>query len=310
MYLKIMILIFLILPLPLLATPCNQATQRVIQAYDLGEHASVYARQKALLQQALNLCPHHADAHNNLGVILENEQNYTKAIHHYQRALQINPDYYEAWVGMGDVYYKQGQFPLSLDAYLNACTRDSPVRNQRITELLDKNNYRAVDGKNVLKQESLNLLYDKQSLEKLREKVTNCRSRYRSVAPSLEPNSLLETFVVFRNIHFDVGEYILTSTAKRQLDEISNTLLEKGAKSVQVSGHTDIQPFKGVPPEESDERQLILSQQRATSVANALAKRGIPINRMTTKGYGYNKPAQGYTKADLDKNRRVEIEVE
>ncbi len=31
---------------------------------------------------------------------------------------------------------------------------------------------------------------------------------------------------------------------------------------------------------------------------------------MTTKGYGYNKPAQGYTKAAWDKNRRVEIEVE
>jgi len=308
MYPKITVLIFLILPLPLLATPCNQATQLVIQAYDLGEHAT--ARKQVLLQQALSLCPNHADAHNNLGVILENEQNYPKAIHHYQRALQINPDYYEAWVGMGDVYYKQGQFPLSLDAYLNACTRNSPVRNQRITELLDKNNYRAVDGKNVLKQESLSLLYDKQYLEKLREKVTDCRSRYRGVAPTLVPNSLLETFVVFRNIHFEVGEYILTPTAKQQLDEISNTLLEKGAKSIQVSGHTDIQPFKGVSPQESDERQLILSQQRAASVANALAKRGIPINTMTTKGYGYNKPAQGYSKANWDKNRRVEIEVE
>jgi len=253
-------------------------------------HASAWEREKILLQQALSLCPHHADAHNNLGVILENEQNYPKAIHHYQRALQINPDYDEAWVGMGDVYYKQGQFPLSLDAYLNACTRDSPARNQRITELLDKNNYRTVDGKNVLTQESLNLLYDKQYLEKLREKVTDCRSRYRNVAPTLVPDSLLNTFVVFRNIHF--------------------TLRKKGVKSIQVSGHTDIQPFKGVSRGENNIRQLKLSQQRAASVADALAKRGVPINRMTTKGYGYNKPAQGYTKTDLEKNRRVEIEVE
>ncbi|GEM_PF-1103753 len=208
----------------------------------------------------------------------------------YQRALQINPDYDEAWVGMGDVYYKQGQFPLSFDAYLNACTRDSPARNQRITELLDKNNYRTVDGKNVLTQESLNLLYDKQYLEKLREKVTDCRSRYRNVAPTLVPDSLLNTFVVFRNIHF--------------------TLRKKGVKSIQVSGHTDIQPFKGVSRGENNIRQLKLSQQRAASVADALAKRGVPINRMTTKGYGYNKPAQGYTKAAWDKNRRVEIEVE
>ncbi|MDM8558223.1 tetratricopeptide repeat protein [Candidatus Parabeggiatoa sp. HSG14] len=309
MYPKIITLIFLISPLPLLATPCNQATQLVIQAYDLGEHAKVYALQKALLQQALNLCPNHTDAHNNLGVVLENEQNYPKAIHHYQRALQINPDYYEAWVGMGDIYYKQGQFPLSLDAYLNACTRDSPVRNQRITELLDKNNYRTATDKNMLKQASLSLLYDKQALEKLRQKVTDCRSRYRGIAPTLVPNTLLETFVVFRNIHFEVGEYLLTPTAEQQLDEISNTLLKKDMKSIQVSGHTDIQIFKSVPPEESDERQLRLSQQRAVSVVNALAKRNIPINKITTKGYGYTQPAQGYTEADWDKNRRVEIEI-
>lgn len=35
MYPKIITLISLILPLPLLATPCNQATQLVIQAYEL-----------------------------------------------------------------------------------------------------------------------------------------------------------------------------------------------------------------------------------------------------------------------------------
>ncbi len=120
------------------------------------------------------------------------------------------------------------------------------------------------------------------------------------VAPTLVPDSLLKTFVVFRNIHFDVGKYLLTPTAKRQLDEISHTLLENGAKSIQVSGHTDIQSFKGVSPEESNKLNLILSQNRAASVADALAKRGIPINRMTTKGYGYNKPAQGYTKAAWD----------
>ena len=210
---------------------------------------------------------------------------------------------------MGDVYSKQGQFPLSLDAYLNACIRNSPVRNQRITELLDKNNYRAVDGKNVLTQASLSLLYNKQALEKLRQKVTDCRSRYRGVAPTLSPDSLLETFVVFRNIHFEVGEYLLTPTSEQQLDEISHTLLKQGPKSIQVSGHTDIQIFKGVSSEENDIRQLRLSQQRAASVANALAKRNIPSNRMTTKGYGYTQSAQGYTEADWDKNRRVEIEV-
>ena len=305
MYKKIIILILFILPLPLLANPCTQATQLVIQAYDLG--ISAYVRQKTLLQQALNLCSNHADAHNNLGVILENEQNYSQAIHHYQRALRINPDYQEAWIGMGDVYFKQGQFPLSLDAYLNACTRDNPMRNQRIAELLDKNNYRTVTDKNMLKQESLGILYDTKQLEKLRNKVIECHSRYRSVAPTLDPDSILETFVVFRNIHFDVGKYLLTPAAEQQLDEIGRTLLKKGTKSIQISGHTDIQTFKDASLAESNKLNFILSQQRAASVANSLVKRG--ISKITTKGYGNIKPAQGYTEENLDKNRRVEIEL-
>ena len=116
--------------------------------------------------------------------------------------------------------------------------------------------------------------------------------------------------VVFRNIHFEVGKDTLTPTTEQQLDEISHTLLKQNPKSIQVSGHTDIQTFKGVSPEENEIRQLKLSQQRAASVANALAKRNIPSNKMTTKGFGYTQPAQGYTKTDWDKNRRVEIEVE
>jgi tetratricopeptide (TPR) repeat protein len=79
----------------------------VIQAYDLGHNHSVYAQKKQQLQRALKLCPNHPDAHNNLAVVLENEQHYTQAIHHYQRTLQIDPDYYDAWIGIGEAYYKQ-----------------------------------------------------------------------------------------------------------------------------------------------------------------------------------------------------------
>ncbi len=303
------ILALILLPLPLLAAPCNQATRLVIKAYDMGERPSVYAQQKALLQQALRLCPKHADAHNNLGLILEAEQNHTQALYHYQRALQIAPDYYEAWIGIGDIYYKQGQYPLSLEAYLNVCIRNSTARNPQITELLDKNRYRSVDGNNVFRKKSLDMLYDKQRLKKLRDMFIDCRSRYKGIKPTLVSSTLLDTFVVYRNVYFDVGQYILTPTAKHQLTEIANSLLEKRTKSIQVNGHTDIQPFANLSPEESDRRNLILSQQRATSVTKALATHGIQINRMITTGYGYTQPADGYTKADLDKNRRVEIEL-
>ncbi len=132
---KIILLTVLSLPLPLFATPCEQATRLVIQAYELGNRPSVYAQKKKLLQHALSLCPNYADAHNNLGVVLEKEQHYPQALQHYQRALQIQPNDYQAWVGIGDVYYKQGQLPLSLEAYLHACTRNQHACAKTATAL-------------------------------------------------------------------------------------------------------------------------------------------------------------------------------
>jgi len=49
--------------------------------------------QKKYFQRALELCPTHPQAHNNLAVVLEQEQNYSEAIKHYQQALKNRPNY-------------------------------------------------------------------------------------------------------------------------------------------------------------------------------------------------------------------------
>jgi flagellar motor protein MotB len=302
MHTKTTILALCLLPLPLLATPCKQATQLVTQAYDLGH--SHTAQKKQLLQRALTLCPNHPDAHNNLAVILENEQKYTQALQHYQRALQIDPQYNNAWIGIGDIYYKQAQYPLSLEAYLHVCTHDAYAR-KRIIALLNKNRYRTAEDGQVLKKESLSLLYDKARLKKLHHKVKDCRSHYRM---TIDTDKFLDTFAVFRNLHFKVGESALSDQVKQQLNDIASSLQDT-QKTIIISGHTDIQPFKGVSLEESDQRNWKLSQDRAAAVATALVKRGVPRRRMETRGYGYSQPAKGYSIDDWDKNRRVEIEV-
>ncbi|MEN8217691.1 MAG: OmpA family protein [Pseudomonadota bacterium] len=303
MHSKIILLTLCILPFPLLATPCKQATQLVTEAYDLGHSA----QKKQQLQRALSLCPNHTDARNNLAVVLENEQHYTQALQHYQRTLQIDPDYYKAWTGIGDIYYKQGQYPLSLEAYLHVCTRDEYAR-QRITALFDKNRYRTAENGNILKKESLSLLYDKARLKKLHDMVKECRSHY-----PMAIDSLLGISAVFRNLHFELGKSILNTQVKRQLDDIANCLLERDSqKSISIiiiSGHTDIQPFQGLSHEESELPKWKLSLDRATAISTALVKRGLEKNIIETRGYGYTEPAKGYSIADWDKNRRVEIEV-
>jgi len=99
--------LLILLPLIVWAkTPCQIANQYVVRAL------ATDIQQKKYFQRAL--CPTHPEAHNNLAVVLEQEQNYSEAIMHYQQALKNRPNYVKAHLGLGDVYYKQGQLPLSL----------------------------------------------------------------------------------------------------------------------------------------------------------------------------------------------------
>jgi len=167
-----LVIITLILPFTLwAATPCDQATQNVIKVYHL-RHTLSLAQQKSLLQQAINLCPNHAQAHNNLGVLLEQEGDNTVALYHYRQAVSNQPDYVKAWLSIGNILYEQGQYPLSLEAYLQICTQH-PRARILITELLHGNRYRTVDGSFVLGFESLSLLFDKTRLQSFYQKVIN-----------------------------------------------------------------------------------------------------------------------------------------
>jgi len=148
------ILLLLIISLPALASQnCNDATRLVTQAYDWGDlgHKD---KEKQLLLQALQICSNHADAHNNLGALLEDEGNFPQAIVHYRQAIQAKPNFSNAWYGLGEVYYKQGRFPLSFEAHLYACQNDADSR-QRIISFLKNNNYAVTKEGKILDRESL-----------------------------------------------------------------------------------------------------------------------------------------------------------
>lgn len=53
------------------AEDCQEATRLVIEAYDSGQTPAQFPEQKRLLQQVLQLCPDHPEAHNNFASILE-----------------------------------------------------------------------------------------------------------------------------------------------------------------------------------------------------------------------------------------------
>jgi len=308
---QVIFIITLSLPITLWATtPCDQATQNVIKVYHLRQTLSL-AQKKSLLQQALNLCPNHAHAHNNLGVLLEQAGDNTAALYHYRQAVNSQPDYVEAWLGIGDILYQQGQFPLSLEAYLQICT-EHPRARLRITELLRGNRYRTVDGSQVMGNESLSLLFDKNRLQSAYQKVINCRQVDKSIAPDIRTTKIiLETIVIFRHFYFKVGEHDLSLVSERQLDEVATALINtKKTQNILIHGHSDSQAFAGFSKTESKYLNWQLSQKRAGSVKAALAQRGVLNYRMKTFAYGDSRPlVSGESEAALAENRRVEIEL-
>jgi outer membrane protein OmpA-like peptidoglycan-associated protein len=292
-------LLVLILSLPALASQnCDEATQLVIQAYDWGELGDK-DKEKQLLNQALQGCPHHAQANNNLASLLEDEGNYAQAITHYRQALQNKPNYSIAWYGLGETYYKQGQFPLSLEAHLHACQTDKDSK-QRVKELLKNNRYGATEAGQILNKESLLLLYDPARRQSINRLIAACGFKLARVKPA----------ATFRNFQFDTGKATLQPGTERQLEALVAALINLPNRTVEIHGHTDIQPFAGFTLVESKKLNKILSDKRAATVADALNSRGIDKTRLKIYGHGQEQPLIPVNSPDAwAKNRRVEIKV-
>jgi outer membrane protein OmpA-like peptidoglycan-associated protein len=309
----------LIFPVTLWADACEQANSLVFKVLN-----NQFSNAKPLLQRALTLCPNHAIAHNTLAVISEHEQDYHNALYHYQQTVKYSPDYFQAWVGMGDIYYQQKQLPLSLESYLQACTHYHPHApqpenhenllkrtRQRVADL--KSRIRDVETGSVLQYESLSLLYDKARLEKLYHMATLCYIKS-GKSWALHPGTSkawVNHKVRFHNLNFDTGKDNLTQQAELQLEEIARFVGDKYShKRLNIMGHADIQAWTGYSSRESKRLNDKLSWNRAKAVKKGLARRGISIKRMKTHGYGASKPwIEGRTAAALAQNRRVEIEV-
>ncbi len=108
--------------------------------------------------------------------------------------------------------------------------------------------------------------------------------------------------VVLRGLNFAVNSAELSVEGKNLLDLVAVAMKAAPAISVEIGGHTDSTG--------DDAYNLTLSQKRVASVQNYLSIKGIPISRMTMKGYGESMPVAGNSDAaGRAQNRRVELMV-
>jgi outer membrane protein OmpA-like peptidoglycan-associated protein len=103
-------------------------------------------------------------------------------------------------------------------------------------------------------------------------------------------------------ILFDVNKATLRPVAKTNLDKMAVILNKYPDTNILIEGHTDATG--------TDELNLELSRNRASSVSNYLAGLGVDPSRFTTMGYGESQPiATNDTEEGRQQNRRVELAI-
>jgi outer membrane protein OmpA-like peptidoglycan-associated protein len=106
--------------------------------------------------------------------------------------------------------------------------------------------------------------------------------------------------IVLEGVVFEPGSANITPASSETLDEVFQKLYENSKLRAEVQGHTDnTGPYSF---------NVSLSQARADAVKAYLVKKGISPNRLTTKGFGPDRPiAPNSTPEGRQKNRRVEF---
>jgi outer membrane protein OmpA-like peptidoglycan-associated protein len=108
--------------------------------------------------------------------------------------------------------------------------------------------------------------------------------------------------VINLNINFDVAKSTIKSEYKSDIETLAKFLKSYPSLKIEVAGHTD--------SDGSDKLNQELSQRRAESVKNALAKEGVAEERITAVGYGETKPIDSNETAEgKARNRRTEIKI-
>lgn len=111
-------------------------------------------------------------------------------------------------------------------------------------------------------------------------------------------------------ILFNTGSYTLSKTAQSNLADFTNNVLKVYPDcDVAIQGYTDNTGFKNSTVEQSQQKNLALSQNRSDAVRNYLLQQGASASQIkSSTGYGEQNPvADNSTAAGKAQNRRVEI---
>jgi outer membrane protein OmpA-like peptidoglycan-associated protein len=106
--------------------------------------------------------------------------------------------------------------------------------------------------------------------------------------------------LTLRDVQFETGKAVMLASSMPVLDSIARQLVALPDEAIEVAGHTD---SSGIY-----RRNVVLARARAETVRHYLYTRGVPLERMTARGFGPDRPvASNRTPEGRSLNRRVEL---
>jgi outer membrane protein OmpA-like peptidoglycan-associated protein len=120
------------------------------------------------------------------------------------------------------------------------------------------------------------------------------------ITASAMADALAKDGFIALDIHFDTAKATIKPESKAVVDQIAELLKSSAKLKVSIEGHTD-----NAGTAAGNKK---LSTDRAKAVLDAVSAKGIAAARMTSVGWGQDKPvADNRTEEGRAKNRRVEI---
>ncbi len=120
--------------------------------------------------------------------------------------------------------------------------------------------------------------------------------------PVIAPEVIERVNLAARNIFFATGSAKLLAKSFPSLNNVVTVLTDNPTYKVEIEGHTDTTG--------THEKNMTLSNDRAASVKAYLVSKGVDESRMSSAGYGPDRPiASNKTAAGRAKNRRVEMKL-
>lgn len=186
------------------------------------------------------------------------------------------------------------------NAKVDLINEDGDLVATKITD--DKGNFTF----DVVPQAEYTVVADKEGYETFKEPVvTSVGTKVAKIEMDLKPAVVTETNIIVEKIYFDFNKASIKKESTLALDKIYDVLITYPEMKISINAHTDTRG--------KDTYNQVLSEKRAFSAMQYLAKKGIAKERIEYKGYGESQPlstcGSNCTPAEYDVDRRVEFVI-